>query len=274
MTMLTFTKMVGSGNDFIVMDNRNGMISENEYAQYATILCDRRHGVGADGVILVAKSDTLPFCMRIINADGSEAEMCGNGARCIARYALEHGIAQRDMCFETRAGEIRATVFNDVVKVNMTAPHDLRRNIALTLQDGTSVTVSHLNTGVPHVVLFVDDVASADVKTIGKAIRYHEAFAPRGTNVNFVQIAGSHALRVRTYERGVEDETLSCGSGSTASALIAAIEKNVQSPVAVSTHGGEILTIYFERGKNDSFCNVFLEGAVRSVFTGELKMNL
>jgi len=262
--------MVGSGNDFIVMDNRDGMISENDYAPYATMLCNRRHGVGADGVILVAKSDTFGFCMRIINADGSEAEMCGNGARCIARYAFEHGIAQRDMRFETRAGEIRATVFNDVVKVNMVTPYDLRQNIALTLPDNTHVTAHHLNTGVPHTVLFVDDVAPIDVKSIGRVIRYHEAFAPRGTNVNFVQVVGPHALRVRTYERGVEDETLSCGSGSTASALIAALEKSVVSPVAVTTHGGEILTIYFEREKHDAFRNVFLEGTVRTVFEGEL----
>jgi diaminopimelate epimerase len=267
--MIKFFKMSGSGNDFILMDNREGMLkSIMDVKAFVQAICRRKVSVGADGVIIVEHSNRADFRWRFFNADGSEVEMCGNGGRCVARFAFLNGIAGERMSFETVAGLIDAEVRGDDVKLRLTEPQVLQLNRAVALQDEV-LTVDSLNTGVPHVVAFVEDLESFDVFRYGRALRYHEAFQPAGTNANFVTVTDSHSLSVRTYERGVEDETLACGTGSVASALAAAARGQVDSPVDVQVRSGEILKIHFEK-IDGKFRNVYLEGRVRVVYEGQL----
>ena len=272
---ISFTKMVGSGNDFILLNNLDKTIPDAGLAELAKNLCDLKEGIGADGLILLEKtsSNSGNFKMRIINSDGSEAEMCGNGARCAAYFAFSQNIVEKKMNFETLAGLIGGEVLSDAadlknIKVKMINPHSRKDNINL----AWAGLGHHLDTGVPHTVLFVDDITLVDVQSQGSFVRYHEQFHPKGTNVNFVQVLDENNILVRTYERGVEGETLSCGSGSTASALLAALKKGVKSPVTVKTKGGERLKIYFEVGENEELKNVYLEGQVRIVFTGKIEV--
>jgi len=268
-TEMEFFKMSGSGNDFILMDNRDGALASiKDVTAFVQAICRRKVSVGADGVILVERSDRADFRWRFFNADGSEVEMCGNGGRCVARFAFLQGIAGERMSFETVAGIIDAEVRGDVVKLRLTEPSALQVNQAIPLGDGV-LTVDSLNTGVPHVVAFVEDLDRFDVFRYGRALRYAEAFQPAGTNANFVTVTGPHSLLVRTYERGVEDETLACGTGSVASALAAAAREEVTSPVEVTVRSGEILKIHFER-IDGAFRNVYLEGRVRVVYEGRL----
>jgi len=266
---MEFFKMSGSGNDFILMDNRDGALASiKDVTAFVQAICRRKVSVGADGVILVERSDRADFRWRFFNADGSEVEMCGNGGRCVARFAFLQAIAGERMSFETVAGIIDAEVRGDVVKLRLTEPSALQVNQAIPLGDGV-LTVDSLNTGVPHVVAFVEDLDRFDVFRYGRALRYAEAFQPAGTNANFVTVTGPHSLLVRTYERGVEDETLACGTGSVASALAAAAREEVTSPVEVTVRSGEILKIHFER-IDGAFRNVYLEGRVRVVYEGRL----
>ena len=268
---INFTKMVGSGNDFIVIDNRNNIFPSNNIALIKH-LCDRCWGIGADGIILIEKS-VNDFKMRILNSDASEAEMCGNGARCAAYFAYTKKIAGATMKFDTLAGLIEATVIESdgksIVKVKMIEPHSMQ-NLSLELPVLGTKEIFSINTGVPHAVIFVDDIKTLDVQHLGSFVRYHRAFEPKGTNVNFVKIDDEQNIIVRTYERGVEAETLACGSGSTASALAAAIKLGAKSPVAVTTTGGEILKIYFSID-GDTIHDVYLEGFVDLVFEGNFK---
>jgi len=266
---MNFFKMSGSGNDFIVVDNRDGeLASIKNMPAFVQAVCRRKVSVGADGVILVESSERADFRWRFFNADGSEVEMCGNGGRCVARFAFLQGIAGERMSFETVAGIIDAEVRGDVVKLRLTEPSALQAGRPVPVQ-GETLTVDSLNTGVPHVVTFVDDLDRFDVCRYGRELRYAEAFAPAGTNANFVTVTGPHSLSVRTYERGVEDETLACGTGSVASALAAAARGAVVSPVEVTVRSGEILTIHFEK-IDGAFRNVYLEGRVRVVYEGLL----
>jgi diaminopimelate epimerase len=254
---IPFSKLNGSGNDFLLIDARDGAMEGIDRPLFASKVCDRARSVGADGVIVVEASRKADFRWDFYNADGSHAEMCGNGGRCVARFALAREIAGKEMAFETAAGMIHATVSGRRVKLQMTRPTDLALDRTLTL-NGEKQTYSFLNTGVPHAVLFVSDLERADVAGVGRGIRQHEAFAPRGTNVNFVQERDG-ALWVRTYERGVEGETLACGTGAVASGIIAAVRGLFEPPVAVRTRGGELLTIHFDAGRDD-FGDVYLEG--------------
>ncbi len=195
--------------------------------------------------------------------------MCGNGARCAARFAYENRIAGQVMTFETEAGIIKGQVKDDRAKVKMPDPVDLRLDYAIELNTG-SETVSSVNTGVPHVVIIKDAVDDVDVVRLGKEIRYHPAFAPAGTNVNFMCRKGDGELIIRTYERGVENETLACGTGSIAGALISARKFNWASPVNLQTRSGEYLTIYFRRCEED-FNDIYLEGDARIIYIGELR---
>jgi diaminopimelate epimerase len=265
--MLNFTKMVGSGNDFIVLDNRENILG-SDLENLAQKLCDRRNGIGADGLVIIENSTSSDFLMRIINADGSEAEMCGNGARCAAYYTYKNSITDKTMKFETLAGIIEAEVNNDSVKIKMIDPYDFKKDIELDCKEYGKVKIFFINTGVPHAVIFRDDIDSLDVEELGSFIRYHKYFEPKGTNVNFVKLIEKNTIQVRTYERGVENETLSCGSGSTASAIISSIEKNLLSPITVQTQSKENLIIHFDK-ENNNFKNVYLEGKVRLVFTGQ-----
>lgn len=268
MTPIPFTKMSGSGNDFIVIDNRKGILPDVDPARFARRVCCRKLSAGADGLILVERSDRVDFKWNFFNSDGSAAEMCGNGARCVARYAHLNGIAEAAMAFETLAGTIRAQVIGDRVKINMTDPHDPVKNARLAMGSRT-VTYSSINTGVPHVVLAVDDIDAADVVGVGRRIRRHPHFSPAGTNVNFMAPIGDNAWAVRTYERGVEDETLACGTGIVASALVLSMQEGVGSPVILKTRSGSLLKVHFS-ASGGSFREVYLEGDARMIYEGRL----
>lgn len=268
-TVLRIVKMSGSGNDFILVDHRRLEFSDAAMVRLTRLLCRRGLSVGADGMIFIEPSERFDFKWRFFNADGSEAEMCGNGGRCAARFAQEIGLAGEEMTFETIAGPIQARVAGRVAKLQLTVPRDLRLDREILLGD-VPYRVDFINTGVPHAVLWVEDPEQMDVAALGAAIRCHPAFQPAGTNVNFVRVEQDRTLTVRTYERGVEAETLACGTGAVASAAIAALKGKGQSPVAVRTRGGEILVVHLEGKTTDGFAKVFLEGMVTMVFQGEV----
>ncbi len=260
--------MQGSGNDFILIDNRRGALQGKNLKDLAITVCQRHYSVGADGLIVIVPSRKADFKWRFFNADGSEAEMCGNGSRCAARFAFLRKIAKKDMAFETLAGIIHARVSGNRVKVQLTDAAGLRMNIAVPLDTG--LRMGHfINTGVPHLIYLSKDLEREDVERIGRTTRYHELFKPSGTNVDFTQILSRHRLRVRTYERGVEGETLACGTGSVAAALIAGALGAVVSPVDIITRGGEKLTVSFER-TTDGFSGIHLEGTAEIICEGNL----
>ena len=260
--------MSGSGNDFIIIDNRSHSIAGIDLSQFITAVCRRKMSVGADGLILIEPSDKADFSWRFYNSDGSRAEMCGNGARCAARFAYVNGIAGEKLTFETDAGIVSGQVNADRAKVKMPDPTDLRLDYSIELANGP-LTVSSINTGVPRVVIMQDAIEDADVFGLGREIRNHEAYAPAGTNVNFICRQGSGRLAIRTYERGVEDETLACGTGSIASALVCALKLNWTSPINLLTRSKESLTIHFAED-NGIFSNVYLEGDARIIYTAQL----
>ncbi len=265
-TLIRFTKMSGAGNDFIVMDNRDGRLPE-PLENLAGAMCPRRTAVGADGLIVVEppKGDE-DFSMRYYNADGTEADLCGNGARCVARFAHELSIASSLMSFSSPAGRHRATVEESGVRVGMPAPEGLGARVEVTV-GGERATALYLVVGVPHAVVFHDDVGSLDVEAEGRRIRSDKAFEPEGANVDFAQVAGESSLRIRTYERGVEAETLACGTGAVASAVAACSEGFVKMPVAVRTWGGELLRVH-SAGPEGGFDELELEGPAIAVYDG------
>lgn len=266
--MIEFFKMSGSGNDFILIDNRDDSLSVGNLKEFVKKVCERKTSGGADGLIIIENSDRVDFRWRFFNADGSEVEMCGNGGRCAARFAVIKGISSETLSFETVAGIIDAEVKGNVVKLRLTEPHDLKTDYNLNIENSPYI-VNSINTGVPHVVHFVDDLDSYDVRGYGPLIRYHEVYQPEGTNANFVRVIDRNTLRIRTYERGVEDETLACGTGAVASALISSWKGRVESPVDVQVKSGETLTIYFEKTDN-GFEKVYLEGGTSVVYQGHL----
>lgn len=265
--VLDFTKMSGAGNDFVLIDNRAQQLKLSH--DQIVRLCDRHRGVGADGVILLVPSQSgrADWAWDFFNSDGSVGEMCGNGARCFARFVQKLTGAAGDLTFETLAGVITAQFEGERVTVNLTPPVDLRLNEELALAAGRQ-TVHSVNTGVPHAVLFVPDADRAMVMQLGPELRRHAHFAPRGTNVNFVQVLGPGRIRVRTFERGVEGETLACGTGVTASALITSRVHHFGSPVRVQVQGGDQLEVGF-REANGGFTDVRLSGPAEFVFTGK-----
>jgi diaminopimelate epimerase len=265
--MLRFTKMNGAGNDFILIDNRVGDVRLDR-SQIAH-LCDRHRGIGADGILLLEKpTNRADFRMRYFNADGGEAEMCGNGARCFARFASKTAAAKKELSFETQAGVISATLNGDLVTLRMTDPAELRLNVELSMASETR-KVHFINSGVPHVVIPVAKIDDVDVRREGAAIRYHKTFSPNGTNVNFVEKHGPNELAIRTYERGVEDETLACGTGIVASALIFATREGSKGPITVLARGGDQLQVGFEKS-DGNFRNVTLTGPAEFVFEGTI----
>jgi diaminopimelate epimerase len=267
--MLRFTKMNGAGNDFVLIDNRLGDLRLE--AGQITKICDRHRGVGADGVLVLERAQNgAGFRMRYYNADGGEAEMCGNGARCFARYASRVASAAEELSFETPAGVIGATLQGELVRLEMSEPKDLRLGIGIPLPD-KELPAHFVNSGVPHVVVPVDDLENVDVRGIGSAVRYHDLFSPRGANVNFLKERGARQISIRTYERGVEDETLACGTGVVASALIFAAVKNVAGPIDVLVRGGNELQVSFDI-IDDQFRNVTLTGPADFVFEGTIEL--
>ncbi len=267
--MLRFTKMNGAGNDFILIDNRAGDVHLDR-SQIAH-LGDRHRGIGADGILLLEKATNhADFRMRYFNADGGEAEMCGNGARCFARFANKVAGAQPKISFETPAGLISAELLGDLVTLQMTEPTDLRLDIKLPVANGNK-TVHFINSGVPHVVIPIPQIDDVDVRRDGSAIRYHKMFSPTGANVNFIEKRGSKKIAIRTYERGVEDETLACGTGIVASALIFAAIENTNGPITVIARGGDELQVGFEKIGNQ-FRDVTLTGPAEFVFEGTVEI--
>jgi diaminopimelate epimerase len=265
--MLRFTKMNGAGNDFVLIDNRSG--AHQFAAGQIAFLCDRHRGVGADGVLLVeAPVGQADFRMRYYNRDGGEAEMCGNGARCFARFVHKITGAFSDLQFETPAGMIQARTEGDLVTLAMSPPHDLvlRRTLYI---GGVKLSTHSLNTGVPHVVTFVDDIESTPVQHWGAQIRYHPAFQSNGTNANFIKEIEPGKLAIRTYERGVEAETLACGTGVTAAGLIYAALNDATSPVRLLARGGDWLEVGF-RKVGTGFEEVTLKGPADFVFEGSI----
>jgi diaminopimelate epimerase len=265
---IKFWKMHGAKNDFVLIDDRNGRFPAGDRAFIAHIAA-RHAGIGAEGVILIQKSDTADFLMRFFNPDGGEADMCGNGARCAARLAFELGIAEKKMTIQTPAGQLRAQVMQKGIRLWMTSPSGWKLDGALDLA-GRHLTYGFVNTGVPHVVMRTGELGNVDVQEVGSAVRRHRQFAPAGTNVNFVEVSPDGELYVRTYERGVEAETPACGTGATACGLIAAKNGWVNLPVKVHTASGDVLTV---DGKltDDGACDVTLTGPAEHVFEGTVE---
>lgn len=266
---MNFWKMNGAGNDFVVIDNRSleHALGREEIAR----ICQRQRGVGADGFLAVEPAQNgADFRMRYYNADGGEAEMCGNGARCFARFVnrLEGGRLE-ETSFETIAGVIRAGFVGDNVRIELSEPFDLSLGTKLSIEGG-ELEVHSVNTGVPHAVVFVDDVEAVDIVRLGSAIRHHEHFAPAGTNVNFVQVVDRDLIRIRTYERGVEDETLACGTGMVACAIIHHELHGSPTPIRVRVAGGDTLEVDFARS-GETWENVTLLGPADFTFEGVLE---
>jgi diaminopimelate epimerase len=267
--MLRFTKMNGAGNDFVLLDNRDGEL--HLAPQQIVRICDRHRGVGADGVLVLENAaNGADFRMRYYNADGGEAEMCGNGARCFARFAQRSAGAKNELSFETPAGVIGAKLDGDLVSLQMSEPTDLRLEMQIST-DHENLRGHFINSGVPHVVVPVVSIESVDVRKTGSAIRHHKLFSPKGANANFLEKKGRRRVAIRTYERGVEDETLACGTGVVASALIFATTENVDGPIGVLVRGGSELTVGFKKD-GDRFTNVTLTGPAEFVFEGTIEL--
>lgn len=265
---MVFWKASGSGNDFIIIDNRDLSLKVKDLPDFARRVCQRKMSVGADGLLLIEPSAAADFRWQFFNSDGSAAAMCGNAARCVARFAFENGIAGQTMSFETQAGIVRAEVAGDVAKVRLTDPSSLKQDIRVHLSGG-ECGLDCIDTGVPHAVCFVASAEACDVVVTGREIRRHVVFQPEGANANFALVINRHKMRVRTYERGVEDETLACGTGVVASVLAAAGRRFVDSPVEVTVQSGEILRVYFTR-RDGAFSEIYLEGKVKIVYQGTL----
>lgn len=252
--------MHGAGNDFIVVDDRELTFPIHDQA-FLAYIGTRRTGIGCDGIILIQPSATADLRMRFFNPDGNEQDMCGNGARCFARLAYDLGAAPAKMEIETCAGTVQAEVVGSQVRLQLTCPRDWRMG----LDAGLDWPVDFVNTGVPHAVVRVDDLAALDLPRLGKQLRHHPLFSPEGTNANFIKIEADATVSIRTYERGVENETLACGTGAAAAALIAAKHGWIDLPVAVHCAGGYDLVI--DSGADGTT----LSGSAEYVFEGEVE---
>lgn len=259
---IKFSKYQGTGNDFVVLDNRNGLYSGITNAQ-VKLLCDRKFGIGADGLMLLNNHADYDFEMVYYNADGNEGSMCGNGGRCLVKFAYHSGIVEQAYRFIATDGAHEAEI-------------DIKGLVKLKMKDVSNIQAeddySLLNTGSPHYVTLVQDIKDIDVYEEGRKIRYSKPFAKEGVNVNFVEALDDDTIYVRTYERGVEDETLSCGTGVTAAALVSAHNANGFNGVNVVTPGGE-LSVEFSVGEDgESFTNIWLIGPAELVFKGEIEI--
>jgi diaminopimelate epimerase len=269
---IDFTKMHGAGNDFVVIDNLDRRIELG--TDRIRFLCDRRFGIGADGLLLLEPADSagVDATMVYYNADGSRAEMCGNGARCFARFALERDLgSQKSIRFTTDAGIVRAETTDDLYRIELTPPEDLVVERVIELKEGPT-RIHSVNTGVPHVIRFVDQVDQVDLRAVGAEIRFHADFAPAGTNVNLAHLEPDDLVRIRTYERGVEDETLACGTGVTAVGIMAHLIRGLPLPVRVQVAGGSLLQVDFVRD-GDDIRDVTLTGPAASVFSGRITID-
>jgi len=271
---IDFAKMVASGNDFILIKAGNQKLGIRiNYKYLAKRWCERKFGIGADGLLVIEPSKKYDFKMRIFNADGSEAEMCGNGARCSALWAgLNLLKGRKNMSFETKAGIIDAqTGKAGKVKIRLSDPFGIKLGIPLKVL-GRKIKVNYINTGVPHAVIFVEGIGKIDVDKIGRAVRFHKKFQPEGVNADFVEVEKKDSISIRTYERGVEAETLACGTGVAAAAVITSLklqDAGRKLKIKVLTRSGEILRVYFTKDGN-KITDVWLEGKVSFVYRGQL----
>jgi diaminopimelate epimerase len=267
---IEFVKMTGSGNDFIVIDNRKRVIDPATAPEWVKSVCRRALSVGADGVILIENDPQgeVDFAWRFFNSDGSEAEMCGNGGRCAVRYAHDIGLADgAAMVFRTAVGLIHGWMLGERdMRVGLTQPTGYRAAVEVPLPEGAA-TVAYIDTGVPHAVWSVENVHELNVGVLGRQVRQSPVFAPRGANVNFVEVTGPHEATIRTYERGVEDETLACGTGCAAAAIALGLEGKVTLPVRLKTRGGDVLTVDY-RVENGQVVDLTFQGPVRYVARG------
>ena len=265
---IEFAKAQASGNDFVIVDNRENRLGKklSDFGEFAKFVCRRRYSVGADGLLVLEDSKKAGFKMRIFNPDGSEVTMCGNGIRASAAYAHQKKWCGPSMKIETGAGMLEVAVKEDTIRLKMTPPKKVKldQNIGL---GKTIVNVHSIDTGVPHAVHFVESIKDYPVKDVGAKVRYHKIFEPEGTNTDFVKAVDRATITVRTYERGVEDETLACGTGVVASAIISHLVNGTIEPVSAVTKSGEILKVYFKKERNN-FHDVYLEGKAEIAFEG------
>jgi diaminopimelate epimerase len=259
-----FAKYSGSGNDFIMIDNRAGAFPATP--GLIARMCERGVSIGADGLILVEPSQKAAVRMRYYNSDGGEVEMCGNGARCFVAFARELGIASEPLVFETMERVLSGWADGRAVTVELGEARATRLNLDLRV-DGVTYRAHFTNTGVPHVVIFCYQLEQVDVETIGRSIRFHDQFQPNGTNVDFVHVTANGELEIRTYERGVEGETLACGTGVAAAAVIAHLVSDVKPPVNVHVRSGDVLIVNFRR-EGEAFAAITLSGPVTYVYDG------
>jgi diaminopimelate epimerase len=269
---INFWKMSGSGNDFVVIDNRKRTITAG--SGLARQICHRQEGVGADGLLLLEPSRRAAFRMVYFNSDGSRASMCGNGARCLSWAAHAWGAVGTRFNFETDAGLVKGEVDGGIVRVTLSDPKDYRSEMRVKAV-GKTYRLAFINTGVPHAVVQVSNAEAVDLPRVGRALRFHRAFGPKGANVNFVQKLNRQTLRVRTYERGVEGETLACGTGVAASAIASALRGMVRTPVRCVTTGGDTLEVDFQLHPSEAHppvTGVTLRGPVRRTFAGQVEI--
>ncbi len=267
---LNFTKASGAGNDFVILDNRDGILPR-EKDRLAIALCSRPFGIGADGLLVIEPSNRADFTMLYFNSDGTSGGMCGNGGRCAARYAMLKGIAGPALTFETLDFVYRAEQQGARIRLHMKDPGAIRMGINVDVPDGR-FTAHFVDTGAPHAVVVDDQLETRNVAAVGRALRHHEAFAPSGANINFLQFLGEDRIAMRTYERGVEAETLACGTGSAACSVIASLQFGLRSPIRVLTRSGEELEIGF-REQNGAFTDVTLTGSAHMLYAGSIRYN-
>lgn len=276
--------MNGAGNDFILIDgskNKSTLLTKEQISK----LCNRRKGIGADGIIIISNSKDCDFIMKYFNSDGSTGSLCGNGARCAIQYAADSSRLKNEKAVfqsnnEKYSGEI---VNNGLVKFDLKSPAKVKLNFRIKASNQL-IKANFADTGSPHVVIDIEEVLALPkdlnsryrniqnfpVLEVGKEIRYHKDFSPDGTNVNFVQIKNGEIL-IRTYERGVESETLSCGTGSVAAAIVTSVNKNLSSPIKLITWGGDEILVDFQKVGN-RFERVSLTGPAKTVFTGSFNL--
>ena len=279
MQKINFLKLQASGNDFILIDNRKYKLNGLKLKKLAKKYCQRKLSIGADGLLVIEHSKRAEFKMRIFNSDGSEPNMCGNGARCVGLWSSIVRPKSKKVKFDTEAGIIEAVAATKLkkidskeIKIKTTNPYELKLDISITVL-GRKLKVSYINTGVPHVVLFVEGLENIDIDKIGRQIRFHEKFQPQGANVNFVETVDNNFIKLRTYERGVEAETLACGTGTIASAIIYWLKTNDFNKgtvkVCAKTKSNETLGVYFSQDKK-KIKDVWLEGRAYLVCEGRL----
>lgn len=270
MMRIPFSKYQGCGNDFILIDNRTAAFATPWPGHIVERLCHRQSGIGADGIIFLESSRQADFRMRIFNANGSEAEMCGNGIRCLTCFIQEMGIQGKSLLIETMHSCIPTSMQGEKVRVAMPSPTDFRTPISLVHQD-TPLTLHYLDTGVPHAVIFVDHLENHPYQTLAPSLRHHPYFHPRGTNVNLAKKLSPHAIEVRTFERGVEQETLACGTGAVAVALAAAHLHQLKGPLTIHTRSQDVLEVGFTHS-GSHFADVTLTGPAVKTFHGEFEL--